>query len=308
MSKTAGRLSKILAMLPWVIANEGATVQEVCDRFGYTRKTLIDDLNLVFVCGLPGYGPGELMVAYVDEDEVVIEMADYFSSAPQLTSDQALRLLVSGMTKATIDEPSPALSSALEKLQTVLFPSGQETLVMNVADPPRLRTLLEAAVDSHNVVEMSYFSVGKNEVTTRVVEPWSVFSDDSKWYLSAYCRTAGGSRLFRIDRIESAVVTDEAFEPPVELPLNEVGYVPTEGSITATIKLSPRAFWVAEYYPVVVIERSDGHLVIEFTASGPGLLINVLLRLGEHAELIGSAALTAQLASTKSEILSRYNA
>lgn len=306
MSKTAGRLGKILAMLPWVIANEGATVDEVCERFGYSRKSLIDDLNLVFVCGLPGYGPGELMVAYVDEDEVVIEMADYFSAAPQLTSDQALNLLVSGMTTASIGDPSPALASALEKLQSVLFPSGQETLVMNVAEPPPLRTLLETAVADTQVVELRYFSVGKGEVTNRTVEPWSVFSDDSKWYLSGFCQTAGGSRLFRVDRIESAVATGETFTPPDELPPNQVGYIPTEGSITATIELFPRAFWVAEYYPVEVTERTDESMVIEFTASGFGLLVNVLLRLGEHAQLIDNPKLASRLAAARSEILSRY--
>ena len=157
-------------MLPWVIANEGATVDDVCERFGYTRKSLIDDLNLVFVCGLPGYGPGELMVAYVDEDEVVIEMADYFSAAPQLTSDQALNLLVSGTTTASIGDPSPALASALEKLQKVLFPSGQETLVMNVAEPPRLRTLLESAVADRQVVELRYFGGLEMEEVAKVMD------------------------------------------------------------------------------------------------------------------------------------------
>ena len=57
MSKTARRLTRILSMVPWVIANQGASVAEVCRRFGYTERELIEDLNLVFVCGLPGYGP-----------------------------------------------------------------------------------------------------------------------------------------------------------------------------------------------------------------------------------------------------------
>ncbi|MDH4309185.1 MAG: WYL domain-containing protein, partial [Acidimicrobiia bacterium] len=55
-SRTAARLNRILAMLPWVIAHPGASVPDVCDRFGYTRRQLLEDLDLVFVCGLPGYG------------------------------------------------------------------------------------------------------------------------------------------------------------------------------------------------------------------------------------------------------------
>jgi glyoxylase-like metal-dependent hydrolase (beta-lactamase superfamily II) len=44
----------------------------VCSRFGYTRAELARDLAAVFVSGLPGYGPGDLMVAYIDGDEVVV--------------------------------------------------------------------------------------------------------------------------------------------------------------------------------------------------------------------------------------------
>ena len=94
---TAQRLNRILAMLPWVIANPGATVDEVCARFGYERRELAADLDLVFVCGLPGYGPGDLMVAYIDDEEVVVEMADYFAQPVRLTAPEALILLASGM-------------------------------------------------------------------------------------------------------------------------------------------------------------------------------------------------------------------
>ena len=100
--RTAQRLARILAMLPWVIAHPGAEVTAVCERFGYTRAELVADLNLVFVCGLPGYGPGELMDAFVDEDEVVVDAADYFSRPVRLTAAEALMLLAAGMAVLSI--------------------------------------------------------------------------------------------------------------------------------------------------------------------------------------------------------------
>ena len=48
MSKTARRLTRILSMVPWVIANQGASVEEVCRRFGYTEGELLEDLNRVY--------------------------------------------------------------------------------------------------------------------------------------------------------------------------------------------------------------------------------------------------------------------
>ncbi len=293
-------------MLAWVMANEGAKVAEVCSRFGYTHKTLIDDLDLVFVCGLPGYGPGELMVAYIDGDEVVIEMADYFSSAPRLTSDQALRLLTAGLTAASISDPAPALVSALGKLQAALFADGQETLAMNIEEPPPFRDLLAGAVANSSVVRIKYLSVGKGELSTREVEPLAVFSENSQWYLNGHCRLAGDRRSFRIDRVKSAEVLDQTFEAPKTLPPNRVGYVPSEDDIRVRLVLSPPAFWVSEYYPVDVISRSADRITIEFSSSGASLIVNLLLRLGANAELLGSPSIAAQLEERRSQILLRY--
>lgn len=62
--KTTGRINRLLAMLPWVIANPGCSVDEVCERFDYTQADLIKDLNTVFVCGLPGYGIHILILTF----------------------------------------------------------------------------------------------------------------------------------------------------------------------------------------------------------------------------------------------------
>ena len=110
-------------MLPWVIANPGATVDEVCERFGYTRSQLMADLDLVFVCGLPGYGPGDLMVAYVDEDEVVVEMADYFAAPLRLTPPEALSLLASGMA---------LVSRRLARVRRLTPSPGRSTPAMSI--------------------------------------------------------------------------------------------------------------------------------------------------------------------------------
>ena len=119
-TKTAMRLTRILSMLPFVIAHPGVSVDEVSERFGYTRKELIDDLNLVFLCGLPGYGPGELIDASVEEDEVWVDMADYFSRPLRLTPPEALVLLASGMALISAGQGPPALQAAVQKLSEVV--------------------------------------------------------------------------------------------------------------------------------------------------------------------------------------------
>ena len=303
--RTARRLNRILAMLPWVMANPGATVDELCDRFGYTRNQLVSDLNTVFVCGLPGYGPGDLMVAYIDDDEVVVEMADYFARPVRLTAPEAIGLLASGRALLSSGQGSEALRSAVNKLEAVLLPAGEDAVVVELPDPPLVDVLRRAAA-AGDVVRIEHTSVASGRTTVRDIEPWSVFGTLGNWYVSAFCRSAGAERVFRVDRIRSAVATGERFEPPAEPPPPEVRYTPSEDDVRATIALGPRARWVADYYPVEVVADEDDRLVVRFSAADPKVAARLLIRLGDSATLLDGDEVEAATSALRAAILARY--
>jgi proteasome accessory factor C len=308
MSRTAQRLTRILSMVPWVIAHPGARVEEVCERFGYTERQLIEDLNLVFVCGLPGYGPGDLMVAYVENGEVIVDMAQYFSRPLRLTPAEALGLLASGSALVSTAQAPDALRRAVEKLANAMGIEAEETVVVDLAGESELVGLLREAVVDGRVVALTYTSLGKGETRERTVEPWSVFSTLGNWYLSGFCRTAGAERVFRVDRIQRAEATGETFEPPAEPPVPEVRYTPSEDDVRATIRLGARSRWVAEYYPVDVVSEDDSGMVIEFSAADPAVPARLLLRLGSDADLVEGPETLRALQDLRSRILERYEA
>jgi proteasome accessory factor C len=305
-ARTAGRLTRILAMLPWVIAHPGTPVDEVCSRFGYTRAELVRDLQLIFMCGLPGYGPGDLIYADIEDDRVVVETADYFADAPRLSPAEALALLASGMTVLASGQGSEELASAVDKLGSALFPEG-EPLTIDVEAEPELVTLLRQAAAAAEAVEITYSSLGRGETTERVVEPWAVFSSLGNWYLRAHCRRAGGERVFRIDRIRRATPTGERFTPPPGSPSTEVSYSPSEDDVVAEISLGPAARWVAEYYPVEVVDDEPDELRIRFWAYDPGVAAGLLLRLGPDGSLIEGAEVRSALDELRQRLLARYS-
>ncbi len=279
-SRTVSRLSRILALIPYVLDREIVDVNEIMDRFGYTEEQLTKDLNTIFVCGLPGYGPGDLMEAYIDEDEVVIDAADFFSKAPRLTPSEALGLLAAGMTVLGSGEGSPALESAVEKLSKVVMPDADTSLTVDVLDETQNVGVLRDAAADGRVVRMVYRSVGKEETTERDVEPWSVFTTLGRWYLLGHCRLVDGQRTFRVDRIKELTVRDETFEPPERVPEPGVGYAPSKDDITAVIDLKPAARWVLEYYPVDVVRESSRTTRIRFHSPDAEVPARLLLRLG----------------------------
>lgn len=304
--RTASRLSRILAMIPWTMANPGASVSEVCERFQYTEKDLAQDLNIVFVCGLPGYGPGDLMSAEIIDDEVVIDMADYFANAPRLAPAEALALLAAGMAMVGAGHGGAVLESAVRKLEAVVLPSGTDVMDVNLAAEPELVGILNRAVAAHEVVALTYWSLSRDEVTEREIEPWSVFSSLGNWYVIGHCRLAGGQRVFRVDRIRAAVPTAETFTAPKSIPAPEVRYIPSVEDVRARIALLPPARWVVEYYPVDVVSDQPEVLVVDFSATDPLVAAQLLLRLGPDARLIEGKEVAVSLAQLRQKLANLY--
>lgn len=303
--RTAKRLNRILAMLPWVIANAGASVDEVCERFGYSRRELAADLDLVFVCGLPGYGPGDLMVAYIDDDEVVVELADYFANPVRLTPPEALSLLASGMALVSTGQAPPALASAVVKLQGVVLGDNEEALVVDLSEPPLVSELRDAAV-SGNVVRIVHTAIASGQTTERDIEPWVVFTTMGNWYVRGHCRLADAERVFRIDRIREVDPTGDTFVPPAKPIEPEIGYTPGAEDVRALILLRQPARWVADYFPVEIVTDDETGLVVRFSASDPVVIARLLLRLGDTAELHEGSEVAKTLADLRARVLARY--
>lgn len=303
--RTVSRLSRILGLIPYVLANPGVGTEEVMERFGYTEDELTRDLNTVFVCGLPGYGPGDLMDAYIDEDEVVIDSADYFSRAPRLSPIEALGLLAAGLAVSGSGQGTPALRSGVEKLQKVLLPD-EDLLAVDMAEAPEEVTRLRSAVAEHRVTTIVYRSLGREETTTRDIEPWSVFTTLGNWYVMGHCRSVDDARTFRVDRIRELTVGEETFQPPAKIPAPGAGYTPSDHDVSAVIDLTPAASWVLEYYPVEVIRESARSTRIRFSAADPELPARLLLRLGATARLVKGPEIMARLGELGDSILALY--
>lgn len=307
-ASTQRRLTRILAMVPWVLAHPYPMVSEVMERFGYrTESELAKDLSLLFVCGVPGYGPGDLMVAFIDDDRVILDMADYFSRHLRLTPPEALGLLSAGMAVAGTSLGSPALTRAVRKLASAVFPEASEVIGVEMPTEPEHLEPLQRAAREHLVVGITYLSVGTNRTTSRAIEPLMVYASMGRWYLSAHCRLAAGRRTFRVDRIRSLEETRETFVPPPDTDHPTIGFTPSADAIYAELALGTGARWVAEYYPVDVIRDSGSEMVVRFAMSDARVAARLLVRLGDKAGLVAGEEVQRELDHLRSEILARYD-
>lgn len=309
------RMRRVLAVVPWIVANPARPVTEVAARFGLSEQELLDDLNVVFMVGLPPYSPDALVdVEIDDEGRVSIHLADFFSRPLRLTPGQGLALLASsdGLLSIPGTDPGGALARALDKLASALGVGADETLDVHLGDAEAsmLDELRGAAARSAEV-EISYYSYGRDERSDRVIAPWWVFADGGSWYVHAWCNRAEGERVFRIDRIEAMKVTDGvSAHVPAEGDLRPEVFHPRDDDPKVTLRLSPAGRWVIDAYPVEVLaSNDDGSSVVELVVSARPWLERLLVRLGSDGLVVDSQGLdgATELASTTaSRILSRY--
>jgi proteasome accessory factor C len=301
------RLRRILAVVPWVAAADGPAVSEVCERFGYpTEAELREDLNLLFLCGVPPYTPDALIEVDVAEGRVWIRYADWWSRPLRLTAAEALSL-VAGSTAllgAGAGDVEGPLARGLAKLAAALGVSEEVVdVALPATDREPLRVLQGAAVDKHQV-EIDYYTYSRDEQSTRTIDPYLVYGAEGSWYVAAYCHQAGADRLFRVDRVVAARRLDATFTAPPAATAPPV-FDPGAADARIVLELEAPAAWVAAQYPTDSVTDLDRHrLSVALSVSGEAWLARLLLRLGPDARVVGGDPRPAAIAAAR--VLQRY--
>ena len=303
------RLRRLLALVPWVAAHDGPTVEEVCSRFGCTEEDLVQDLDLLFLCGVHPFTPDTLIDVTMEAGRVWIRFADYFARPLRLTPAEALSLVASGAALRSIPDQDPdgPLARGLAKLAAVLGVDPDEVIGVELGDAPRhVLSALQAAADEHRQVEVDYYSYGRDEWARRVIDPHRVFNAAGHWYVDGWCHRAGGERIFRVDRMRSPLVLGSTFPPRPTRP-DPATYSPRPGDPVVVLEVDASGRWVAEQYPHEGVEElGDGRFRVRLRVSERPWLERLLLRLGPRARVVEGAPGVAAEAATR--VLARYGA
>lgn len=309
------RLTRILLLVPYAIKHPGISVDELSAKFGIKRADLVEDLNLLFMCGLPGYGPGDLIDVDFDSGFVYVRMADYFAAPLRLTPVEALALYAGGAAMASIPEmeEADALRRALAKLGVALGTTDEGSSIVDVRfetyPSDHLRSLQDA-LGAHHRVRLEYFSASSGELTTREVDPWTLYAALGRWYLIGFDHQSGEERMFRVDRIKSAEMLETEAAVPDDFDPNTYSGAFRErpGEPTASFEISPRAArWFEEYYPVrAAATLADGWRSIELAYSKPQWVAALILSLGDEVRAAEPAEVATAVKELATEIAARY--
>lgn len=322
MSGARDQVARLLALVPYVQGRDEVSLEQAAADFGVPPAQIVKDLNVLWFCGLPGLGMGDLIDIDMDalEGQGVIRLsnADYLRRPLRLGSSEAPALIVALRTLRDGGDESvrPVVDRALAKLEAAAGDGAALAARVDVhlaeTDPEltALRADLDRAVRERRQVRLGYYVPARDEVTERTVDPLGVATGEGHSYLDAWCHTAEDRRLFRLDRVAAAELLDSPVDDHSDLAprdLSEGIFSPSPDDTLATLVLDPTARWVAEYYPVESTEESgDGTLRVTLRVGDPEWLVRLVLRLGGNARVEQPADLSSAVHLAATEALRNY--
>lgn len=319
------QVRRMLAEVPYLQAHPGIRVSEAAKVFGISGKKLLADLDALWMCGLPGGLPDELIDIDIDIDDdrdepagtkdepdrttgtIRLSNADYLSRPMRFTADEAASLIVALEAVEGLASGSAASAArrAADKIAATLPDTVADQIAISISSgTPDLREQLAQAVEESRQLKLDYDNASRNETTHPVVDPAEIQVREGVAYLCAWSLDRDDWRAFRLDRIVTAEETGAAAAEHGTPPPADDWF--TQGAGEVTFDLSAQARWVVEYYPTsATSELPGGGLRATFPVGDPSWVSTMVLRLGAGILRIDppeAAAAAADLAATALEL------
>ena len=294
------RTARLLDLVPYISSHQGISVKELASIFDVTQAQMINDLTTLWMCGLPGYTPLELMDLDFDSGFVTISNAPTLSKPRTISFDEGVALVLGlDLLKSSISTDRVDLLKNIEALShrlTLLInlPSAlSATATVNLS----ISTSINDAIKKRTGLSIQYHSMYRDEVTVRTIVPFEIISNDGHSYLSAYCFTAKDFRQFRIDRIQSA--------EPTAAGSQEIDSKRDDSAIRSLIRVLKPSRDIAERF-----NQSQLSAGTEFTydSFSQQWMQRSILASGSGAELISPQEIRRSIAEIAQSMLDRYKA
>jgi proteasome accessory factor C len=262
-------------------------VGEICAALKVSDQELREDISVLNVVN---FGAGTYVLYAEIHSDGTIEVdpepyGDSFARPARLLPVEA-KALVAAIDLIGEHIPEGSLASVREKIVAAL---GEDPVHegLQFATPggedAEIAAGVSRAISTRRLLSFEYYKENEDEFSTRLVEPYALINGREGWYLASFDPTRDSVRHFRLDRIKSATVTDDPFEPRADVdPARDVDGWPRTGEVPASrrarVWVSPeRARWAREERSVST-ELEDGSVIVELGFAGVDWLVRETLK------------------------------
>ncbi len=204
MVETAGkRALRTMDLIPFIVENPACSIRSLAEKFSVSEDQIEKDLQLIFLCGLPGYTPYELIDIVLDNGIVTV-IEPQVLDKPRKFSKSEMVVIVLGLR--ILSELYPADSIQMLKLEKLIakisalvpiYVSKQTGKSVNSS----LLKDINRAINQSLSLDIEYSSVSKDEITKRNILPLELYLLNGSMYLRAVDIAQSAERVFRTDSI-----------------------------------------------------------------------------------------------------------
>ena len=211
VDNAANRALRTMDLIPYILENPGVSIIKLAKQFSVTEKQIESDLQLVFMCGLPGYTPYEL-IDLIFEDGVVSIIDPQVLDKPRRFTKSELVVIALGLQ--LLGELSASDSARLSMIKllsnkiTQLGGSNSIIFAPSSSKSPFVEVISKAITNKKSLT-IQYQSLVKDEVSIRTVFPHNLYFMNGNLYLSAMDLAAKADRVFKVELIKTCEVGDD---------------------------------------------------------------------------------------------------
>lgn len=222
------KLSHLIEMVITLQYKELTTASELSDILEVDKKTIYRYISTLVSASVPIHTKkGRYGGFYIDEG--------FYMKFPNLSKEEIQALLLSSkiLTKNNGFIYENQLMSAVEKIKSTCVNSSmyfddlendKGFKINNIGSLEKLNdkiSKINYSISKGRAIRISYFSLNKNNIAVRKIEPYTIIFKEGEWYVIGYCHAKEEVRTFKISRIKSIEYTSDIYMKPVNFSLKE---------------------------------------------------------------------------------------
>lgn len=303
MSDTAAiRALRTMDLIPYILEHPGISIKLLSEVFNASEKEIEKDLQLAFMCGLPGYTPYELIDLTYEEgvvsiiDPQVLNKPRNFSSNERVVIALGLEILRE-LNLSNIDN-----LKKIDNLSKKFLDNKDEELLIlidqNLSFP--FLNIINQAIFESRLITFDYQSVSKDMLSSRKVLPHELYLQNGNLYLSGYDLQAQSDRIFKADQILNCVVGEKS-------KAQKFDQLKDEEVVELTVNPENLNFIERNSSIIIQQEISQGQLLVKLKVSNFDWLKRAILSNAPSIKVVSPRSLALEVEQMASNLVSAYS-
>ena len=303
MSDTAAvRALRTMDLIPYILEHPGISINQLAKVFNVTEKEIEKDLQLAFLCGLPGYTPYELIDLTYEDGVVSIIDPQVLNKPRNFSSNERVVIALGLEILRDINQSNSDNLNKIDNLSKKFLNKKEEDAVIIVEQNLSFPYLngIKQAIFENRIINFDYHSISKDVLSSRSVSPHKLYLQNGNLYLSGYDLQAHSDRVFKADQIVDCTIGDRDHPEKTTSPQQEE---------TVELIVDRENINFIERNSTIIVDQeiNNGQLHVKLRVSNFDWLKRAILSNAPSIKVISPESLASEVQQMAFDLISAYS-